>query len=389
MAEPASYSRTPILIVHREAFARTDVYGAIDDAIVLQAQLLRGRADAKTVLVVMHPVGSAAYLPIFAQLARAGHHILACGTRYWNGDASLQMENVLIDLAACVKHARKLGYEQIVLLGWSGGGSIMAGYQAEAEQRRITHTAAGEETPLTATQLIPGDALMLVASHRSRHHLLTGQLDASIQDENQPEKRDPRLNLYDPQNPSQPPYDPDFIAEYRNAQIARNRRITSRVKDKLEDFRRRRRPHDESCFVVHGTMADPRWLDPTLEPNGRRVNQTYLGEPRIVNDSAVALGRFSSLRSWLSQWSIDDAQIDSVDAGPRISVPALIVTAGADDACPPSHTESILSALRSIDKESRRIEGANHYFSGADGKHHLAEASSVITGWLNQRGFQG
>ena len=29
------------------------------------------------------------------------------------------------------------------------------------------------------------------------------------------------------------------------------------------------RPDDEFCFVVHGTMADPRWLDPTVDPNDR------------------------------------------------------------------------------------------------------------------------
>ncbi len=390
MSSTGAYRRTPLLIVHREKAIRKDIYGSIDDAVVLQGQLMRGEAPSTTVLVVMHPVGSPAYLPIFAQLAREGHHILACGTRYWNGDASLQMENVLIDLAACVRHAReKLGYAKIVLLGWSGGGSIMAGYQAEAERRVITQTAAGEETPLATTDLIRADALMLVASHRSRHHLLTGQLDASILDERNPDVRAHALNLYDPENPAQPPYDAAFVETYRAAQIARSRRITADVKERLHALRRRGRPHDEHCFLVAGTMADPRWLDADLEPNGRRVNQTYLGEPRIVNDSPVALGRYTCLRSWLSQWSYDDAQVDSVDAAPRITVPSLIVTAGADDACPVSHTDAIFSALGSSDKQACTIEGASHYFSGPDGKLHLAAASAIMTDWLQQRGFVG
>jgi alpha-beta hydrolase superfamily lysophospholipase len=388
LSEPGAYRRTPLLIVHRERATRKDIYGSIDDAVVLQGQLMRGDTTSGTVLVVMHPVGSPAYLPIFAQLARAGHHILACGTRYWNGDASLQMENVLVDLAACVRHAReKLGYAKVVLLGWSGGGSIMAGYQAEAERRVITQSAAGEETPLTSTDLIRADALMLVASHRSRHHLLTGQLDASILDERDSETRAAALNLYDPENPAQPPYEPHFVHTYRAAQIARNRRISAEVKERLHALRRRGRAHDEHCFLVQGTMADPRWLDATLEPNGRRVNQTYLGDPRIVNESPVALGRYTCLRSWLSQWSYDDAQVDSVDAAPRITVPSLIVTAGADDACPVSHTDAIFAALGSADKQSRTIEGASHYFSGPEGKTHLTVASGLMTDWLQQRGF--
>ena len=51
------YSRTPYLIVHREQRVRKDVYGAIDDAVVLQAQLMRGETPSNTVLMAMHPIG--------------------------------------------------------------------------------------------------------------------------------------------------------------------------------------------------------------------------------------------------------------------------------------------------------------------------------------------
>ena len=175
MADPVRYSRTPYLIVHRENRVRKDVYGAIDDAIVLQGQHIRGENPSDTALIVMHPVGAPAWLPVFAQLARAGHHIVACGTRYWSGDAALEMENAVLDLGAAVKDAKeRLGYKKVVLLGWSGGGSLMAGYQAEAEKPVVQLTASGEETALAGAKLIAGDAIMMVASHRSRHQLLTG-----------------------------------------------------------------------------------------------------------------------------------------------------------------------------------------------------------------------
>jgi len=388
MAEPVKYSRTPYLVVHREKQPRKDIYGSIDDAIVLQGQIMRGETPSKTAIVVMHPVGSPAYLPVFAHMARAGHHVLACGSRYWNGDAALQMENVLLDLAAVVRDAReRQGYEKIVLLGWSGGGSIMAGFQAEAEKRTITASASGEYTALAETDLIPADALMLVASHRSRHHLLTGQLDASIGDEANPEAKDASLDLYDPANPAQPPYDAAFLERYRAAQLARNRRITAWAKDRLAALRAAGREHEEHCFVVQGTMADPRWLDPAVDANDRKPGWTYLGDPRMVNNSPVALGRYTSLRSWLSQWSFDDAQVDSVDAGARIGVPSLIVTASADDACPPSHTDAMFEALAATDKRKETIAGANHYFSGPEGRAHLDQAVALMTGWMEERGF--
>jgi len=364
------------------------VYGSIDDAVVLQSQLLRGEEQAPTALIGMHPIGAPGYLPMFSQLARSGYDVVACATRYSTGDAALQMENVLTDLAACVRHTReKLGYEKVVLVGWSGGGSVMAGYQAEAEQRTITQTAAGEPTPLADTELLGADGLLLLATHRSRHQLLTGQLDASITDELHPETRDPAMNLYDTANPSQPPYDDMFLSEYRAAQLARNRRITAWVRDELAALKRAGREHEERCFVVHGTMADPRWVDPAVDPNGRKPNWTYMGDPRTVNDSPAGLGRFTCLRSWLSQWSFDDAQVDIVDAGPRITVPTLLITAGADDACPPSHTTAISEAIGSSDLETHTIDGANHYFSGEGGKAKLLEAMAIVDRWMGRLGF--
>jgi len=386
MKEPVPYTRTPFLVVHREDRVRKDVYGSIDDAIVLQGQHIRGTYPSDTALIVMHPVGAPAWLPVFAQLARAGHHIVACATRYSSGDAPLEMENAVLDLGACVRHTKeKLGYRKVLLLGWSGGGSLMAGYQAEAEKPVIQLSACGEETPLAGADLIPGDAIMLVASHRSRHRLLTGQIDPSVLDELDPDKRDPELDIYDPANPNQPPYSAEFLERYRAAQIARNRTISEWAREKLATLKAGGGEHDEFCFVVHRTMADPRWVDPTVDPNQRKPNWTYLGAPRVVNQSASALGRFNSLRGWLSQWSYDYAQFDSVDSGPRISVPGMVMTAGADDACPPEHTELMFDAMGSADKVKVTIDHANHYFTGPDGKSHLSQAVNVMSRWMAER----
>src|SRR3954466_8204389 len=138
------YTRTPFLVVHREQQARKDVYGSIDDAVVLQAQLLRGEQRQTTALIGMHPIGAPGYLPMFSQLGRSGYDVVACATRYSTGDAALQMENVLTDLAACVRHTREsLGYDNVVLVGWSGGGSVMAGYQGRGGERPDTAAAGG------------------------------------------------------------------------------------------------------------------------------------------------------------------------------------------------------------------------------------------------------
>ncbi len=382
MIAPTKYSRTPYLVVQHQNVRRNDVYGAIGDNVVLHPQLMRGQEDSDTVVVAMHPIGSPGYLPMFSGLARAGHHVIASDTRYGNGDAALIMENVLLDLGAVIKDAKeRLGYRRVMLAGWSGGGSLMIGYQGEAEKPRITQTAAGEYTPLSETTLTPADGVMILAAHRSRHYLLTEFLDASITDESRPDDRDPNLNIYDPANPHQPPYSADFIAEYRAAQKARNRRITAHAKEKLDELRRTGREDQEHCFVVQGTMADPRWVDPTQDPNDRGPG-SYLGDPRLVNDGPSALGRYTTTRSWLSQWSLDDAQVDGVEGAKRVSVPVLIVENSADDACPPEHPRSIFAAVPHDDKEFVVVEGANHYYSQQ--REHLDTALDVVSTWIGK-----
>ena len=91
----------------------------------------------------------------------------------------------------------------------------------------MSASPSGDGPDLTKLGLIPADGIMLLAAHISRHGTMTEWLDASILDEADPSKRDPELDLYNPDNPNQPPYTAEFLDRYRKAQIARNRRSPS------------------------------------------------------------------------------------------------------------------------------------------------------------------
>ena len=93
----------------------------------------------------------------------------------------------------------------------------------------MASTPAGEGPSLIDAELMPADGVIEIAAHVSRHGTLTEWIDASILDENDPEKRDPTLDIYG--NDIKPPFDQAFLDRYRDAQIARNRRITAWVKD--------------------------------------------------------------------------------------------------------------------------------------------------------------
>ena len=369
------YERIPYLVAFGNDSRVRDVYGGLAEIVVLECYLLKPERPSETVVVFMHPIGGGAYLPIVNALARAGHHVIYAGSRFRGTDSALLMEKVVVDLGEVVADAKnRLGYAKLVLAGWSGGGSLSLYYQQQARD---------------SDDLIPADGIMLLAAHVSRHVTLTEWLDASILDEADPTTRDPELDLYDPDNPNQPPYNAEFLDRYRQAQIARNRRITAWVKDKLAELSAQGRGEQEYCFVVHGTMADPRWLDPAVDPNDRQPGTCYLGDPRVVNNSPIGLARFCSLRSWLSQWSYDDARADGVACGRDIDVPTLVIGNLADDACTPSHTRRLFDAIGHPDKEMREIPGANHYYTGPDQKPTLTRAVDIITDWLDRHNLSG
>ena len=382
------YDRIPYLVVFDDLSAYQDTYGGVTESVVLESYLLRPRGvPSKNVIVFMHPIGGGAYLPMTNALARAGHHVIYCNSRYRGVDSALIMEKVVQDLGACVKDAReRLGYEKVILAGWSGGGALSLYYQQQAQHATVAATPAGEPPDLTALDLPAADGMMLLAAHVSRHGTLTEWMDPSILDESDPDNRDPELDLYNPSNPNQPPYSAEFLDRYRAAQIDRNRRITAWVNERLVDLRGRGEPLMERGFIVHGTMADPRWLDLTVDPSDRKLG-CYLGDPRIVNMGPVGLARFTTLRSWLSQWSFDDANGDGPRCAADLAVPTLVIGNSADNACTPSHTHRLFDAVGHPDKTLHTIVGATHYYSGRDQIPRLSQAVGTITEWLAERGW--
>ncbi len=340
----------------------------------------------RTLLVYMHPASTLQLLPMPRAMAAAGVHVLCAGSRYARNDSALIMEKVLLDLGAWMRHAKEQwGYASVVLAGWSGGGSLAILYQAEAEHPSIRATPAGDPVDIAGARLLAADGVIFQAAHIGRAVMLEESIDPSVRDENDPDRRDPELDLYDPTHSQQPPYPADYIAHFRAAQLARLRRRTDFVRETLERLRRRGGAEQERGFVTHRTMADPRFLDPTLDPNDRPPGTCYLGDPAAVNNGPVGLARFSTLRAWLSQWSVDDARAHGERCVPRIGVPLLAIENSADDAVPQPHTRRLYAAAGSVDKTFAVIDGATHYYVGQPAL--LAQAVETCRSWMGRRGW--
>ena len=365
MSKP--WRREPIVLSFPEIneFPETHGFAGTQGLVWLEGQrLIPADQPSDTVYLFMHPSSTLQLLPMPTALADAGLHVICAGSRYPKNDSALIMEKVCADLGRYVRWAKEeCGYRVVVLVGWSGGGSLSLFYQSQAESPTINRTAAGDPYDLIAAKLAPADGLIFIAAHLSRAETLTELLDPSVLIELDPDVREPSFDIYGVNCPNQPPYNREFVARFRAAQIERNRRITRWAESKLAALREKHDGEVEYGFVVHRTRCDVRRLDPTIDPNGRALSLRALEESRTANTAPSGLARFCSLRSWLSQWSYDRSQAKGPAAAARIrKTPVLLIENEADANVPCTHHATIFKALATAEKEHVKIEKATHYY---------------------------
>jgi hypothetical protein len=122
-------------------------------------------AKPKVGVVIMHPRVDFTHHYAIPRLVDAGFGVVAANTRWFGNETMAEHEDMVTDLAACVRHLReRRGAEKIVVLGNCGGASLGAYYQAEKKG---------------------ADAMVFVAAHRGQGKVLEACIDPSVVDENE------------------------------------------------------------------------------------------------------------------------------------------------------------------------------------------------------------
>lgn len=345
------------------------------------ASLHHAATPSGTVAILVHPTSNFMGHYLLAPLAERGIDAVGFTTRFIGNDSALTMENCVLDIGSAISYLRDRGYRRVVLVGNSGGGGLAAMYQSQAEAPTITATPAGDPPDLTAAVLPRADALVQLMAHPGRAQVFADWLDPAIRDEHNPFDRDPELDLFT----RTPPLEPAFVERYRAGQLARNRRITAWVRAKLRALEGSDSGLADLPFLVHGTTADPRFVDVTIDPSDRTPG-TMWGPTEIANLMPASLGHFSSLRSWLSQWSIDESNCDGAVHLGRISVPVLIMYGTADQVCFPAYAVGMYDAVRHPDKRLIPVVGGTHYLK--DQPEHMAFVADQVVGWLAEHGLR-
>src|ERR1022692_255378 len=312
-------------------------------------------------------------------LAERGFGFLGWNTRFRGNEPHFLLDHALAEIGVGVRWLREqAAAERIVLLGNSGGGSLMAAYQSQAAEPNVTPVAGMR--PLAAIeQLIPGDLFIALAAHSGRPEVLTAWLDPSVTNEADPLSVDPALDPFSPDNG--PPFGAEFQRRYRSAQQARNERITDWAQGQLAALAGTRAR--DRLFSLYRTWADLRMIDPSIEPSDRRSNWCYLGEPVKANYGVFGIGALSTLRTWLSMWGLRTSQCTAAPHLGRITVPSLVVHATADACVYASDARAVHQALGARDKQLEFIR-ADHYLQEPAGARD--QAADLIAAWVSVRG---
>lgn len=308
-------------------------------------------------------------------LAERGIGFLGWNTRFRGNDPFFLLEHAVVDIGAGVRWLREeAGVDTVVIVGNSGGGSLMAAYQSQATEPSL-RPARDLSLPDPALDLPAADLYVSLNAHPGRPEILTAWWDPSVADEGDPLSTDPELDLFHPDRSL--PLDVGFVDRYRSAQRARNERITDWVLGELD--RLSAAGAWDRSFNVHRTWADPRFVDLTIDPSDREAG-CYAGDPARANRGPFGIASTCTLRTWLSMWSLRESQCVGAPHLARIDVPSLVVQSTADKGVFPSDAHAIHDALATADKTLETLPGEHYFETG--GRDQVAD---LVAGWVTDR----
>ena len=370
-----------------------------------------------TVLVSMHPNGdNQRHFPLrpAAAAGMAGYGIVS----RWRGEHGIH-EELLLDIAAAITWLRKeRGFQHVVLVGHSGGGSLFAFYQSQAEtapEKRLKETPAGDPPDLTKEDLPKADALAILNANEGEGLHLTHHLDPSIVDEADPFSIDPSLDMFNPANgfrlpPEPSKYSAEFTKRFRAAQWARAERLTEIARGHIRErnFYRallkapglkdlpleqrldiERRAEHLPVMVIYRSEADLDYTDQATRPTDREYGSNRTRRPDVFNYEPDARFRTARPDVFLSTLSGPASRARLHENIAKVSVPTLVLVGTADRGTYVWEQEKTLASAASKDKELIKVEGADHGFGPSgpkkgDGKQR-ERTTDALLGWAAKR----
>jgi len=369
----------------------------------------------RTAVCFMHPQADMSRHYATPALVAAGYAVFGQNSRWLNNDALCVHEALLLDVAAGVRMLRECGFERVVLIGNSGGGSLYCFYIAQASTpppNRLRDTPAGDPLDLNAVDLPAVDGFVMLAAHLGEGRVLMHMIDPSVVDETDPLSSDPSLDPFNPDNgyrdpPRSSTYSAEFVQHYREAQRARVERLDAIARRRLTERSTARRELGGTDFasrpwaeraralrmsvvhphmVVFRTEADLRAFDLSLDPSERDAGSLFSYRPDLTNYMEFGFARVTTPRAWLSTWSGLSSNAAVENNAPRVTIPSLVLSYRGDNAIFPADARAAYAALGAADKQIDSAPGDHYGFGvGTQERSGAPIALARLVDWLRQR----
>jgi hypothetical protein len=353
-------------------------------------------------VILMHSDGDA-LAPIGAiELAKRGYRALAAAV----SDRDDPLDEKLIDVKATVDYLRQVsGVQKVIILGHSGGATLMSAYQNVAENG--VKTFQGSEKLIKCSdlgELPPADGVMLLDSNYGNGAMTLFSLDPAVTDESSGKKLDPKLDLFNPVNGYDPMgsnYNDAFLRKYQKAQGERNNRLIDAALERLHAIETGKGKYsDDEPFIVPGgcqlaynnrlftqdihLLSHTQKAWPLLHADGTITNQVVPSVRRPRNDRSFTdsyrLGAIkSTVRAYLNSsavrttesygfnedsiYGIDWLSSYSCTPGNMMGVSAPLLVMGMTASYEYLAAEIIYeNTKKATDKTIAFVEGADHGF---------------------------
>lgn len=249
-------------------------------------------------IVLMHSDGDYyGFIPA-PELARRGFVVAASNVTESRGP----FEDKLEDVGRAVDFIKaRPGIRKVVLLGHSGGATLMSAYQAVAEngagifqddRRIIKMRSVGPFTP--------ADAVMLMDSNWGNGVMTLVSLEPSITDNSTSRGLKPGFDLFDPANgfdKNGAHYSPEFVANYHRAQEIRNNELIDFALGRLRELENHtgRFVDDEPFVIAGGSQIAPN--NKLFPQDIRYLSHTQDEYDLIHSDASISHEVIYSLRA--------------------------------------------------------------------------------------------
>jgi pimeloyl-ACP methyl ester carboxylesterase len=237
------------------------------------------------------------------ELAKRGFMVLGMNPRSDNNEASVNFEEIALDIKQGIEFLRKQsGITKVILIGFSGGGPSTTFYQAVA-QTGVSYCQGPNKLTQCSNALAglpPADGMLLLDAHPGNTINGLRSLNPSVMDENDLTKIDPTLDPFDVKNGYNPSghstYTPEFMDRYFKAQSARMNRLIDKALAMREEIKQGKgKTSDDVPFIVYRNRARLMDFSMSIHPGSTRPQKL------IKNDGSISTEIVRSVRVGLAE----------------------------------------------------------------------------------------